>query len=180
MQKTLHFKDLLQVAEVDEWTAQHVLRSPGVLSDMPKAEGRGNHRRFTLRQAVRLSLCSLLVKSGGLPLDVAGKVVAYVEKEIRAFTFTRRENELLFDNKRDPNTWRLTIERARYARLWHETLQGDNDFFDPEEFLDTETGKKAEYRPTGIVQCVVDMTELERALTGRLKVRSGDGSKPKS
>lgn len=182
MKKILQFKDLLQVAEVDGWTAQHVLRSD-LLADMPQAEGRGNRRRFTLRQAVRLSLCSLLVKSGGLPLEIAGEGVAYCEKEIRGFTITRDKESLLYSNN-DPREWRnweLTVERARYVRLWHEKLKGGSDLFEEEEFFDTKTGKRVkDYRPAGIARCVIDMTELEKALASRLKMRSGDGRKSKS
>ncbi len=78
----LKLSDIVSIARLNLWTAQHILKHAEYLQGMPESGSQGLHRRFTLDQATRLSICTLLVM-WGIPLKQAGAAVDFCEKEVR-------------------------------------------------------------------------------------------------
>lgn len=73
---TFKFSEVVTRAGLSPFTSQYVLKHPDSLPNMPKGGKQGVHRVFSVEQAFRFALCTLLVQSG-VPLKRAGEAVRH-------------------------------------------------------------------------------------------------------
>lgn len=73
---TFKFSEVVTRAGLSPFTAQYVLKHPDSLPNMPEGGKQGVHRVFSVEQAFRFALCTLLVQSG-VPLKHAGEAVRH-------------------------------------------------------------------------------------------------------
>jgi DNA-binding transcriptional MerR regulator len=78
----LKLHDIIANARLTLSTVQYVLKNPEDFPGMPDAGSQGVHRLFTFEQAVRLTICTLLIM-GGIPLKQAAAALDFYEKETR-------------------------------------------------------------------------------------------------
>ena len=136
MRNELKFNEVVKRARLDGQTAQYVLKHPADLSGMPTAGSQGAHRKFTHHQALRLAICTHLVKAG-IPLRRAGKVAIFCEDRLKRLSGIRppyQRNQRLYYGPEAMHPWILRIIDGRYVRLWCEKL--DRDFNNDEEYFD--------------------------------------------
>jgi len=148
----LKFNDIVTRAELNGSTAAYALKHPEHLAGMPEAGSQGRHREFSVRQAVRLSICVHLVMAG-VSLTLAGKAAALCDKRRkelgsgrpvrrgasrRAPTPTKEERESYL---REPNEdpWILRLQDGHWMRVWRDDYRGG--FAGHGEFVDIRTGE---------------------------------------
>ena len=113
--QTLKIADIVERTSIDRWTAQYVLKHPDALPGMPKAGSQGVHRVFSIEQALRLAICTELVK-GGLALEAAGKAVVNCEKRFRDWGKGENRKKQMFKGSIN-NPWIIEVLDHEYVLL---------------------------------------------------------------
>lgn len=163
MSGELKFSDILKRGRLDESTAQYALKSEE-LKKMPKAGRQGLHRKFSVSQAVRLSVCTHLTMLG-VPLRKAAKVVRFCEYQVRATNVDHFDRPLSYERSYNV-PWILEIYDGRFVRVWCGDL--DDDYPARWTYLDLKNGRtvKMKHAPDALVSVEFDLTKLERMITG--------------
>ncbi len=170
MKDELKFSEIVARARLDSQTAQYVLKHPLDLTGMPEAGSQGRHRVFSLPQAVRLALCTQLVKAG-IALRVAGKVVDCCEKETVEKRGSRKRGLRRYQTRRGYE-WVLWILDGEFMRCDHRPVPeapGISDYVvsggNLTGFVVIETGKKHKGSvPVPFVQHSFNLTLLENRI----------------
>lgn len=170
--RELKFAEVVERAGVDAQTAQYALKHPAHLPGMPEAGSQGCHRTFTLRQAMQLAICTLLMKAG-VPLRDAGALVRHCEEQ--AARSARGQKGLVYEAKQD-QFWHLDILDARYAICWqgprvgpHELLAGilEQKPLKGRTFVDLQTNGTCTHVPTPVMHHRIHLTEVESRIAGQ-------------
>jgi hypothetical protein len=156
MKDAIGFQRIIERARLDPNTAQYVLRDPEILSGMPSSGGR---RKFNLRQAVQLAVCTYLVKVN-VPLARAAKITLWCEQKATKYAKAKagRRKGLYVAEATDP--WTLRVVDHRRVRLWRDKLIKDSDLFDPDEYHDIE-GEEVDGPAIGLMLVEINLSELE-------------------
>jgi len=103
---------IVRAVNLHHRTAKYVLQRADALNIRPST-GRGEHRRFTLEESVRLALCTRLVMVG-IPLARAIETTQWCEKTAKGFNRTEKDVPYSTD-LRDP--WVIRILDGDYVNL---------------------------------------------------------------
>lgn len=180
---TLKFGQIIDLAKLDRWTAEYVLKHAAELKNMPEAGSQGKHRHFTLWQAVRFAVHTHLVMCG-VPLRWAVTVVNWSEKRIAKLSRPQQRRPITYVPSGANQGWILEVVDARFARIWSQGLQlvairetdppGRRGRKNAEAlmdehaiFLDTETGNEVRNPDDAacpLTDLKLDCTMLERRL----------------
>lgn len=157
------FRDVVDRADLDQQTAQYVLKHPEFLSGMPEGGTQGVHRRFSTAQAVRLAICTYLVKQG-VPLSLAGDVVGYCERRVRQLGPNNPPKDRQYYSAiSDP--WLLEIVDCKFARLWREAV---GHLWDEEAYYVILDGSETTYpRTVHFTRAEINLTHIEQRLRTR-------------
>lgn len=159
----IRFGRLVETCGLKPKTAQYVLRTPGALNGMPQSGRQGSHREFSLRQAVQLAICTLLVE-GGVELTTSARIVRYCENQIKKLNrFSRADGRAYFSNVTDP--WLLCVDDRQYCKLWREQIRRGDAWADKDDdYFNVLSGKHEPASPLRMTRYEINLTQLEHRL----------------
>lgn len=167
----LKLKLIVEVAKLDLWTTQYVLKKSTLIGGLPEGGSQGKHRLFTIEQAVRLAVHTHLVM-GGVILEPAVEAVKYCNQIVKQFTANRAVSYQLVNPE---HRWLISVVDSRYVNIWSEHLRskakllregtGKQLTLDIEqEYYDTKTGEVDFDNEVPLTRFTLDATMLENRL----------------
>jgi hypothetical protein len=131
MPDTLKFSEILHRANLNTYTAQHVLKVAGPVLGLPAGGVQGSHRRFTLGQAVHFALATKLTMAGVNVRHLAA-IVALCERRVwRPGKRPPTDRPLYQQDPKRP--WQLVIVEDDLVQLRREQSARNYDHDAPEE-----------------------------------------------
>jgi len=167
MNTVLKFGEIVKRARLDADRTHYILKR---LAGMPKAGSQGVHRIFTLRQALRLAICTHLI-SAGATLSRANSLVAYCEKRAREVDSQHEISQKGFQYLAPGGLhWFLDILDGRFAKCWRSPLSDMSgqpiriEFATREFYFDIENDNIVNQIEDPIMVQRIDLTSLETCL----------------
>lgn len=165
MEIELKFRDIVTRTALHAQTAQYVLKHPDALTGMPTAGTQGAHRRFTLKQAVRLATCTHLVSSG-VALLRAGEVVDFIERRVRMLSKKTEQGIHLYDSQLK-TPWLLKVADSNWFTVWNADAQ--HRFAEKADWfaIDEHQTPTVEEAIVAIARVEINLTLIVKRLTRR-------------
>jgi hypothetical protein len=158
----LLLKDVVARAELNRRTARYVLDRAKSLK-VRHAAGQGEHRQFSVDEAIRLAMCTRFVMFG-VPLPMAEHVTEQCEQEfVRSVHFPRLQPtpHLFWSEDRD-SPWRLRLVNGRLLEVWQHPNE-PTSYFSPE--IDGEYYDLVERKTVGLSDAPPHLPRVEWSLT---------------
>lgn len=164
MATELKFNDVAKRTALQKSTLQYVLKS-GLVPGTPEGGSQGQHRRFTVGQAIWISVCTALVMAG-VSLEQAALAIEFCEATVRGTARYGRRVTYHSNLPFDGFAWKLELLDRRFVHVYREDVELEDRSKREWVYLDLESGKAKRHASelAPIIRVEIDLTGLEDRL----------------